>query len=142
MKRLKKISGADRVQNISINQSLSYNLIMENDPEFETDLILLYNNSSNPISYGAISDDGDYIVEMYLYEIEETEQLKAAYVIDTLDNDGQPLNEPQVVIRNVNDYHQAVHDLTGDGIILPRGGHLTFYNEYSNFDQINTLESE
>jgi hypothetical protein len=139
MKRLIRQNNADRLQNIGLNESLSMQLIKSKDPNFDEDDIQYFGNSK--AAYGAISDNGRYVVEAYIYET-NTNDFKSAYVIDQLDEDGNPIGEPQVIIQQISSANQADLDLTDDGISLPRGGHITFYNEFTSYQDFQQLEQD
>lgn len=137
MKRLIKKGDAARLHEISIDSQMAIQVITTKEKGFTQDKIIKDSGASKFAYWGAISDDGRYLVEAYMFEGIQG-QRRVAFVIAPIVN-GQLQTNLQATCYNI-DSASEIRNIAKSGILTDNGEKLTFQNEYSSLDQLPQAE--
>lgn len=132
MKRLIKKSDAVRLNSLGLNPDQVFTSIQNSDWEFHPDKLITDIHGEKAI-WGAISDDGQYIVELYAYNVEFGK--KCAIVICKIENE-IPSTKNEVIIEETDSLINIKNSIISNGVTT-LNGLITFKNGYKSLNEIN-----
>lgn len=134
MKRLIKKSDALRLNQFGLDPNAIFKVIRDLDWQFHQDKIVTDINDEKSL-WGAISDDGQYITEIYVYNTET--DMKAASIICKI-QDGYPDHRYIGHVFNINGASDAKRNVLSNGIDY-NGQTIQFTNQYTDFSHVEEI---
>ena len=131
--QLEKINDAARLQSLYINPNIALDYISQNDSSFSEDGLMRDTGANTSAYWGAISDDGQYIMEAYIYKV--MDNMKCAYVVAKIENE-EVGSDLEVITYNITGAREARQIPVNEGLIMNNGTKLTFSNEYTTIEEI------
>jgi hypothetical protein len=138
LKRLVRKGDAARLHDINIDPQLAIQAIAAKEKGFTQDKIIKDSGASKFAYWGAISDDGRYLVEAYMFDGMQG-QRRVAFVAAPIEN-GQLQNNLEVSCYNIEGASE-IRSMAKSGLNIG-SGRLTFENEYAGLDQLPKAEEQ
>lgn len=132
MKRLIRKSDAIRLSNLGLDPNQVFTLIQNSDWQFHPDKLITDVQGEKAI-WGAVSDDGQYIVELYAYNVEFGK--KCAIVTCKIENE-MPSTNIEVNVIETDSPSTVKNSVISNGVTTINGP-IMFKNEYKSLSEVN-----